>query len=227
MSVTWYARIAIVGTVLFFVIVYIVFLIIQPELNPLHRFGSEYAVGRMGWLMKAAFFCWGFGLLALALAMAKGLDSEAKSRAAMVLFAVAAVGILLSGVFDSDLQVRNENPPPLWIEAPPSNEQVWHAGSGLVGLLSLMIGAGLASRRLRIAGRLRGQYRWLRVLSWLSPVAFIAFATVLVPYGLAGLGQRLFLLLLILWVMLAARGLDKAAFSSATSPVDHSQVQHP
>lgn len=217
-SVTLYARIAIAGTVFFFVTMYVAFLLIQPELNPVHRFGSEYAVGRMGWLMKAAFFCWGSGLLALALAMAKGLDSEARSRMGIALFAVAAVGIILSGVFDSDLQIRNENPPPLWIEPPPSEEQVWHGASGLVGLSSLMMGAGLVSRRLRVAGRLHGRYRWLRVLSWLSPVAFVAFATVFVPLGLAGLGQRLFLLSLFLWVILAARGLDRAVFSSDGSP---------
>ncbi|NEZ02546.1 DUF998 domain-containing protein [Wenzhouxiangella sp. XN201] len=223
MSVTWYARVAIAGTVFFFVVVYIAFLIIQPELNPLYRFGSEYAVGRMGWLMKTAFFCWGFGLLALALAMSKGLGSEAKSRAAIVFFVVAATGIFLSGIFDSDLQIRNENPPPLWIEPPPSDEQIWHAVSGIVGLSSLMIGAGLASRRLRVAGRLHGRYRWLRLLSWLSPMAFVGFATVFVPYGLAGLGQRLFLLFIFLWVILAAHGLAKSAFSSDTSSVKQSR----
>ncbi len=223
MSATWCARSAIAGSILFFVVVYILFLIIQPELNPLHRFGSEYAVGRMGWLMKAAFFCWGFSLLALAFAMSTGLDSEVKSRAAIVLFAVAATGIFLSGIFDSDLQVRNENPPPLWIEPPPSDDQIWHAVSGIVGLSSLMIGAGLVSRRLRVAGRLHGRYRWLQPLSWLSPIAFVGFATVFVPYGLAGLGQRLFLLFLLLWVILAAHGLGKAAFASGTSSVSQSR----
>lgn len=212
LSVTWYSRFAIVGTVLMFTVVYIAFPVIQPELNPLYRFGSEYAVGRMGWLMKAAFFFWGISLLAFAVAIAKGLDSEAKSRIAVVLFAVAAVGIFLSGVFDSDLQVRNENPPPIWVEPPPSDEQIWHGVSGIVAFLGLMIGAGLFSRRLRISGRLHGQYRWLRLLSWLAPVAFIGFITVFIPHGLAGLGQRLFVLILLLWIVLAAHGLLKGAF---------------
>jgi hypothetical protein len=45
----------------------------SPSLNPIYRFGSEYSAGRMGWLMKLAFFVWGGALLALALAMARGL----------------------------------------------------------------------------------------------------------------------------------------------------------
>lgn len=33
----------------------------MAELNPLYRYGSEYSVGRMGWLMKLAFWVWGGG----------------------------------------------------------------------------------------------------------------------------------------------------------------------
>lgn len=51
-----YARVAIATTIFFFVVMFIAFLFIQPEFNPLHRYGSEYAVGRMGWLMKLNFY---------------------------------------------------------------------------------------------------------------------------------------------------------------------------
>ena len=55
-SVVISARIAMVATVFYFFVMYVAFVFIQPELNPMYRFGSEYAVGRMGWLMKLAFF---------------------------------------------------------------------------------------------------------------------------------------------------------------------------
>lgn len=210
----WCARMAIAATAFFFIVMFVVFLFIQPELNPLYRFGSEYAVGRLGWLMKLNFFVWGTGLLAFAFAIANGLDPEAKSQIAIVLFAVAGAGIVFSGVFDSDLQVLNENPPPRWIEPPVSAEQKLHAIGGLVAFFSLMLGAGLMSRRLRISGRLSGGYRWLRYLSWLMPFAFILFATLFVPAGFAGLGQRLFIALVLAWLIVAARGLEKGAFSS-------------
>ena len=85
--------------------------------------------------------------------------------------------------------------------------------AGLAAFFSLMPGAGLVSRRLRIADRLHGGYRCLRCLSWLVPAAFIAMVTVFIPYGLAGLGQRIFLVLLFLWLIIAARGLETGAFS--------------
>lgn len=212
-----YARFAIAATAFFFVVMYIGFLFIQPELNPLYRYGSEYAVGRAGWLMKLNFFVWGAGLFAFAVAMAKGLDPDAKSRVAIVLFMLAGVGIFLSGIFDSDLQVQNPDPPPLWIEPPPSGEQIRHAVAGLVAFFCLMPGAGLVSRRLRVAGRLSGSYRWLRPLSWLMPVAFIAMVVGFHPLGLAGLGQRIFLAVVLTWVILAARGLAKGAFFATSA----------
>ena len=167
--------------------------------------------------MKAAFFVRAAGILALVLAMAKGLDPEARSRSALVLLGLSAAGLLVAGVFDADLQVVNDNPPPLWVEPPPSDEQIGHLVGSFVFFLSLMVGAGLASRRLRLAGRLRGGYRALRYLSWLAPATFMAFAVYAVPAGFAGLGQRIFLLVLFAWVVLAARGIENGAFSREVS----------
>lgn len=207
------ARIAFLSMLLYVVVMYVVFAFVQPELNPLYRYGSEYSVGRMGWLMKLAFFVWGGGLLALALAMTKGLDAESRSRTAIILLVVGGLGVFLAGVFDSDLQVLNEDPPPVWVEGPPSDEQLLHAAAGMVGLLNLMVAAGFATRRLRLAGRLTSKYRSLRVLSWLTPVAFLAFL-ISVSYGFAGLGQRIFLGSMFAWQLIAARGIVNGAFSS-------------
>ncbi len=208
-----YARVAIVASAFFVLVMYVAFLFIQPELNPLYRYGSEYAVGRMGWLMKAAFFVWGTGLLAFALAQATGLDPEARSPIGIALFAIAAVGVFVAGTFDSDLQVLNPSPPPLWIEPPASDEQQLHALAGLVAFFAIMPGAGLVSRRLRLAGRLRGPYRWLRALSWLITVSFFVFAFGFASIGLSGLGQRLFLGVLFAWLFMAAWGLGKGVFA--------------
>ena len=208
------ARIAIAGTLFYAFVMYVAFVFIQPELNPIYRYGSEYSVGRMGWLMKLAFFVWGSGLMALAFAMVKGLDTRSRSHTAIILFAVGAIGVFFAGVFDSDLQVLNENPPPRWIEGPASNEQMLHAAAGIVGLFSLMAAAGFATRSLRLAGRLRPGYRALRLLSWLTPAAFVAFVTIFASYGLVGFGQRIFLALMFAWQVIAAHGLAAGAFSS-------------
>lgn len=217
----WLARTAMWATIWMFLVMFVAFVFIQPELNPLHRFGSEYAVGRMGWLMKLNFFVWGTGLAALGLAMAYGLDPDAKSRVAIVLFILAGAGIFLSGIFDTDLQVLNENPPPKWIEGPASDEHKLHVVVGIIAFFSLFAGAGLATRRLRIANRLHGKYRFLRPLSWLLPIVFFVALFTFQSLGLVGLGQRIALVFIFAWVLLAARGLEKGAF--LTSDAGHRQ----
>lgn len=209
------ARVALFGTIFYVIVMYVAFMFIQPDLNPLYRYNSEYSVGRMGWLNKLAFFVWGTGLLALAFAMARGLDKAARSKTAMILFIIGAIGVSLAGVFDSDLQVLNENPPPVWVEAPPSHEQMLHAGAGMVALLSLMVGAGFATRRLRLAGRLGPKYRLMRLLAWLTPISFITFMFFFAPIGLTGLGQRIFLGFMFAWQIMAAYGLSTGAFIDA------------
>lgn len=211
-STAMLARVSLLGTVFFAIVMYVAFVFIQPELNPLYRYGSEYSVGRVGWLMKLAFFVWGGGVVALALAMAKGMDEAIRSRTAITLLIVGGVGVFFAGIFDSDLQVLNANPPPLWVEPPPSDEQMLHAMAGMVGLLSLMVGAGFATRRLRLGGRLAPKHRVVRLLAWLTPAAFIAFAFFFVPNGLAGLGQRIFLAFMFAWMIIVAHGLANGAF---------------
>jgi len=213
MNTNTLARIATAGVGAFFVIMYLAFPLIQPDLNPIERWGSEYAVGTMGWLMKAAFFCLGTGVLALALGLARGLDPEARSRIGIVLLLIASIGFYASGVFDADLQILSENPPPRWVEGPPSPEGLRHILAGFVAFLGLMPGAGIVSRRLRLAGRLQGVYRWLRALSWLNPVAFVGLLVIFEPRGLDGLGQRIFIVIFISWLLLAAHGLAKEAFA--------------
>jgi hypothetical protein len=216
-SVVALARFAMLATVFVVLVWYVVFVVVQPELNPLYRYTSEYTLGRMGWLMKLAFFVWSAGMLALALAFANGLDAAARSRTAIILFTVAGAAVPLPGVFDADLQVINPDPPPLWIVPdPPSTEQGIHAMAGLVGLLCLLAGAGFAARRLRLAGRLRSKYYILRPLSWLSLVAFFPFMFFLASQGLAGLGQRIVYAFVFAWLIIAARGLATGAFSQTS-----------
>jgi hypothetical protein len=84
----------------------------------------------------------------------------------------------------------------------------------MVGLLSLMAGAGFATRRLRLAGRLGSRYYTLRYLSWLTLAAFLAFVLFFTSYGLAGLGQRIFGAFIFAWQIIAAHGLATGAFAS-------------
>jgi hypothetical protein len=75
--------------------------IVQPELDPSWRFISEYALGRAGWLMTAAFVALAVSLLAAFVALARAVRTW-PGRVGLVLLVVAAVGVLLAAVFPTD-----------------------------------------------------------------------------------------------------------------------------
>lgn len=181
-----------------FIAIYVAFHFIQPELDPLRRFGSEYAAGRAGWLMVIAFFALAVGLAAQAWAFERALR-PARSRAATVLFLIGAVGTVGSGVFTADLQGTGV-----------TRSGILHDLSGFVMFLSLIPAILILSHRLRRHGRLRGGYRALLPVAWLVLALFLA-ALFLIP--LPGLGQRLFLAAFFAWLLVTAAGLRAGAFA--------------
>lgn len=202
------ATIALTGFGLF-VVIMSAFHFIQPELNPLTRFGSEYVAGRAGWLMNLAFFCFAGGLFSIAYAFRRGLTPPARSRAGEILLLLAGAGILGSGIFDAHLQGD-----------PIGLESELHSVAGLLAFVTLIPATIVYSRRLRSAGRLKGRYRYLRPLSWAVALFFLASLFLFGPLQLVGLGQRLFLSVLFAWLILATRGLQTGAFRSGPDTGD-------
>src|SRR5918998_161907 len=75
--------------------------VVQPELDPTWRFLSEYALGRGGWLMTAAFVALAVSLLAGVVTVARSVRTW-PGRVGLALLVVAAVGILLAAAFPTD-----------------------------------------------------------------------------------------------------------------------------
>lgn len=74
---------------------------LKRELDPSWRMISEYEIGRFGWLMRIAFFCWGASVLALLIALWPHLQPLAGSisRGWLLLIVLALLG---AGLFKTD-----------------------------------------------------------------------------------------------------------------------------
>lgn len=199
------AAIAIAGFVLMPLIL-IAFHFIQPELNPLKRFGSEYASGRLGWLMNVAFFGFAIGLASLAIAFAF-LRPPARSRSTGVLLGISSLGILSSGLFNSDLQ-----------GTPVTRIGIAHDLSGFVAFLTMIPAMILASRRLHLTKNVRGIRLTLRYCPWLVLVLFLSMLFVFEPLQLVGLGQRLFVTAMFTWLLSAAYAIRSGALGGVDEP---------
>lgn len=74
---------------------------LEPEIDPSWRWISEFALGRVGWLMSVAFFFWGGAVLALLIAIWPSLHGVTGwiSRGWLALISTALVG---AGIFVTD-----------------------------------------------------------------------------------------------------------------------------
>ena len=190
----WLANVAIAGFSLFALIL-VSLHFVQPELDPLRRFGSEYSAGRMGWLMRVAFFFMSAGLAATATAIGFTARGSSRSRSAGVLLWISSLGIFLSGVFNADLQGTSV-----------TGTGIAHDLAGFVAFLTLLPAMIIVSRSLRTEGVPSGAYYALKVLAWTSLILFAAFLFYFSANGLAGLGQRIFLLSIFAWLFVTVLG---------------------
>jgi hypothetical membrane protein len=170
-------------------------LLSQPE--------SDYAVGPYGFLMSFNFVLRGLFSLALVAALYRGLGSQARSRAGLVLLVVWAVGAFLLAVFPTDVGPGR-----------PSLSGGVHALVALTAFLCAVVGELLVSLRFAREDRFAALRLPAVVISGLAVPALVAFVVAGFEAEGPGLGgalgnafgllKRVFLGLILLWMVVVA-----------------------
>jgi hypothetical protein len=134
---------------------------LKRELDPAWRMISEYEIGRFGWMMRLAFFCWGASVLALLITISPALlpISGTISRWWFVLIVIALFG---AGIFKTD-PITNDT---------QSLVNTIHKLCGVIVILTFPIAATLAVRSL------------LHDPSWSSYQGLLIFGIILVWIGM-------------------------------------------
>lgn len=196
------------------IILYIVFLaavallhVLVPDMNPVRWYISDYATSRFGFIMNGAFLALGFGVASAALSLLHHSPFPRRPWATIVLLSVAGIMAASLALFESD--------PP---GGPASSEGAVHDQLAGFFFLALMIAMLVFSVRLWRAGRLRGSYWALPVLALLAPPLIVAVFALLEPIGLVGLGQRVYILVLVSWLIMLASGLHGRLFTARSAP---------
>ena|GEM_PF-928953 len=171
----------------------------QPDLNPLSRLVSEYALGKQGWLLTVALMS--FAVSALALAGALAVTSNAiRLRIGIVLLVIWGLCAIFAALFHTD---------PIPPRGPLSLSGTIHTIAANIGFFSLT-GAILAcSWHLRA---IYGRSVWTRVITWLalasviSLILFLIAFVVAVTFGLFvhGLFERLVIAVDLAWLSTVA-----------------------
>ncbi len=139
---------------------------LKPELDPSWRMISEYEIGRFGWMMRLAFFCWGASVLALAITLWPSLLSTSGtiSRWWFILIVIALIG---AGIFKTN---------PI-TDRTPNLVNTIHTLCGAIVILTFPIAATLAVSSLlhnQLWAAHKTELVFSIVLVWVGLVAYFA-----------------------------------------------------
>ncbi|HEV2744116.1 MAG TPA: DUF998 domain-containing protein [Rubrobacter sp.] len=188
---------AIVGMVYYLSSVAVAHLL-RPDIDPVSRPVSDYAVGPFGPFVGAAIFALGVGSLALALGLRLGIAPPGRSRAGLLLLAFYGVGQLGVAIF------------PIDAESVQTATGLLHNIAGNISFFCFPPAAILLSVGMGKNERWRYLKRPALALALIVLVEAILVMVSANVVGGFGIAQRLFLLTTVLWMLLAAIGLRHA-----------------
>lgn len=191
----------VIGSLAYYVPILTLLHLLRPDVNPLARVTSEYAVGPFGALMVSTFFILSLALVALGIGLARSLSLPVRSSAGILLLLLSAVAVAIAGVFPVDVGTVTPVSPTGWV----------HRIAATTAFPAITIGA------LLLSGRFRRNAAW-RDLAWIGMLVgsaglllFAAILVVLLERGLAGAAQRVLLALIVTWMLLVARRIVRQA----------------
>jgi hypothetical protein len=183
--------------------------ILRTDLDPVRQVMSEYANGRYGAYMTAAFYLFGLAAIALAVRLRRALLSPVTGRgdrgAAVVpiLLSLAGLGLFLAGVFEVERPL-----------VPDTIEEVIHSDAALAGFALMIIAMLVFAVVIRTDPRwvgFRGRAMWLAIIAALAGAASpIADRT---PWS--GVAQRVLGLTVVLWLLLTALHVRSSVYAYA------------
>lgn len=201
-----YGTIGLVG-VAYFVVALVSLHFLEPDFSAVDGYTSDYALGvSFGWVMRTAFFAVAIGTISIGLGLRSSLAAAKRVTASWLLLLIAGIGFVVVGLFNGD---------------PTDAEEL--TTSGTIHTLAALV---LFVSFLGCVWLLRGVFRrdpgWRHALVpqlWFAIGYTVMFV---VSFGLpvpVGLGQRVFVAVLMGWLAFLAWQLRAHAPADARAPV--------
>jgi len=194
------ATIALIGIGYSLVIV-VVMHFLRPDYNPIRNTISEYAVGPYGILMSSSSVGLIIGSLAVVIGLYQGLSQPTRSWAGLLLLGLSAVADIVGIIFPADLR-----------GSPATPSGIIHGNAAVLGLLCLVSGTILVSRRFKRDEKWKPFHRTALILSLAMLLTFIVTVVgFALGSDLVGLIQRIFFVAASAWFLLTAARLRSIA----------------
>ncbi len=186
-----------IGGIVLYALIDIVAQLLPPHYNPISQAESDLAVGPYGYLMAINFILRGLLSLAFLFGFAR-VTAANRSPAGLTLLGIWAVGALILALFPTDVSAST------------------HTRHGLIHLLTAVIaficgalGELILARNMGLHAALRPIQRAMTLLAVAALVlcALTFFGPALGLSGIGGLLERVFLALVLLWMLVVSLAL--------------------
>ena len=190
---------AILVSATLFLVLLAALIVLKPEIDPAWRFISEYAIGRLGWMMSLAFLAMATSCVATAIALWSQVRLGGRIGIGFLL--IGALGLTLAGLFTTD-------PITTPMDAQSTSSQLHGLGA--------ILGDGVAIGATIITFSLIRNKAWLTARGWLIgilAVVWIVYAWLIMsmpadgnfgPDVPVGWPSRLLLVSYCLWFIVTA-----------------------
>jgi len=210
--IRWLAAFSILSNVYYVVSVALLHYF-DTSVDPLIHGVSYYALGPYKHLLTAAFIFLGLGGMALTASLYLAEPAEARSWAGLSLLGLWSVTTILAGIFSLDAE-----------GAPQTTSGVIHNLAGM-NFLCIAAAAFLISRRLKADIRWQGARQttmWLALSVIIVSLLLFVLMGVLQPLGVGGVAQRVYWLMVLVWLFFVATRLQSiAANQSPAMEAEH------
>jgi hypothetical membrane protein len=169
---------------------------LRTDYNPLGVPLSFYVLGPCGHVVVASYFALAAGLVALGAGWYRALARGARSAAPLLLFVIGAVALCVTAIEFTDVPNRA-----------PTLHGLVHVLAAMATFLCVSVAMLLQSWRLRLDPRRRVHFRSAFALAAITFVAL--WACTLVKAIPRGLGEKIVIALILLWLWRAAWWLAK------------------
>ena len=166
--------------------------VVRTDLDPVRQVMSEYANGRFGWFMTAAFYAMGLACVVLAVRLGRAIARRPVSVAVRVLLALGGLGLILAGVFEVERPA-----------VPDTVEEIIHSDATLTAFTFVITAMLLFAVACRQDARWRDFRAIAAVLAIIAAVAG-AFSPFAGQTTWSGIAQRVLGLTVVSWLLLCA-----------------------
>jgi hypothetical protein len=191
----------VLGAIFYWLVVVLLMHVLEPEFSPLTVPMSAYVGGAYGGWMTTSFFALAIALVTTAFGILRISSRNVLAWAGCLLFIVAAVGVMLAGIFPGIIRSRSS--------------VHWHVVGSLFAFPGMAFGSFLFSfgfffdrnwRRISVAT--------LTLSGGVVLLLALSFSAVTADFG--GLVQRLFFALLMPWLVVV--GIQLMRFEPTNNP---------